>query len=67
MTKVFKFGFHYKRRRCEMKLQLLVLGAIIAVGGYALKYFEVIKNQYLFLGIIGLGVLIFIAGLLMKK
>lgn len=50
-----------------MRLQPLILGAIITIGGYALKYFEVIKNQYLAWGIIGLGVLIFIVGLFMRK
>jgi len=50
-----------------MRLQPLISGTILAIGGYALKYFEIIKNQYISLGIIGLGVLIFIAGLFMKK
>jgi len=50
-----------------MRLQPLISGAIIAVGGYALKHFEVIKNQYIAWGIIGLGVLIFISGFFMRK
>ncbi len=50
-----------------MKTQPLIAGIIIVGIGYGLKYFGIIKNQNICWGIIGLGILIFIIGLFMKK
>ena len=50
-----------------MRLQPIISGLIIGGAGYAIKYYNVFENQYYSYGIMGLGVLLIIVGLVMRR
>jgi len=50
-----------------MRLQPIICGIIIGGAGYAAKSFGLIEGSYLYWGALGLGILLIVFGLFMRK
>ena len=50
-----------------MRLQPIISGLVIGGAGFAIQYYSIFENQYYSYGAMGIGALLILVGLFMKK